>query len=79
MHGVRVMRLLSTAIGLALAGGVVTRGQAPAPAPAATPAASDPVRGTPRTKDPAAPAPAHTTPASRTFICSNASHRICAS
>ena len=31
MHGVRVLRLLTIAIFLSLAGGVATRGQAPAP------------------------------------------------
>jgi mono/diheme cytochrome c family protein len=79
MHGVRVMRLLSIAIGLALAGGVVARGQGPAPGPAAPPAASDPVPGTPRPKAPAAPAPARTTPAHRPAPKAQATHAAAAS
>ncbi|HWJ57064.1 MAG TPA: DUF1592 domain-containing protein [Vicinamibacterales bacterium] len=73
------MRLLSIAIGLALAGGVVARGQGPAPAPAAPPAASDPVPGTPRPKPLAAPAPARTTPASRPAPKAQATHAAAAS
>jgi len=41
MHGVRVLRFLALAVGLALTGSVATRGQAPAPAsPTAPPAAT---------------------------------------
>ncbi len=57
MHGVQGIRLLVMAVGLALAGGVAARGQAPAAAPASSGAAAPTAAVTP------APTPARPTPA----------------
>ena len=64
MHGVRLLRLLTIAIFLSLAGGVATRGQAPAPTPAnpvpatTAPRTAAPVSTPARTAAPAKPAAA---------------------